>query len=532
MTIRLLIWIAGMLYCSYSIRLDFGIAQAEICDNALDDDADGLIDLNDPDCDCPVVKPASLIPNPSFEMMDCCPSGRSQLNCAETWIQASEATTDYINTCGWMGWNNLPPPLPFPDGQGIIGFRNGLFGDTIQPNFKEYTGACLLSPMLADTMYRLRFHIGFLNEFISPPTNVVFYGTANCNNLPFGIGNIGFGCPLNGTGWEELGRVSVQGLNEWKEENITLIPRKDIVAIAIGPDCERVSAVNDIYYFFDNLILGDQRNFDFDISVIGHPCAEEFVLQIPGYDDVSYQWYKDGVALIGETKSRLQVTSGEGNYQVRVATAAQCRVTAPYRHTIPTYITELEGSICKDESYILNGRGYNKTGVYWDTLKTAFNCDSFVRLSLRVVDESFDTVRAKIFSGEFYKIGRLRYDQKGDYNVVLASSQDCDSLVHLILDLYQVFIPNAFSPNGDGSNDRFTIFGGEDLVSINNLQIFNRWGGLVFQKQHFQPNDAALGWNGLFKNEPAQSGVYVYLAQLEMDDGVERPFSGSLVLIR
>ena len=49
----------------------------EICDNAIDDDLDGLIDLNDPDCDCQIIEPVSLIPNPSFEDYTCCPNSVS-----------------------------------------------------------------------------------------------------------------------------------------------------------------------------------------------------------------------------------------------------------------------------------------------------------------------------------------------------------------------------------------------------------------------------------------------------------------------
>ena len=55
------------------------IGQAEICDNGIDDDQDGLIDLNDDDCACTVIEPVSVIPNPSFEDMNCCPTERSQL---------------------------------------------------------------------------------------------------------------------------------------------------------------------------------------------------------------------------------------------------------------------------------------------------------------------------------------------------------------------------------------------------------------------------------------------------------------------
>ena len=77
----------------------------EICDNGIDDDGDGFIDLNDDECDCtgfggdPIT---GLIPNPSFEDMDCCPTWHSQLNCATTWTQASSATSDYYNTCDFV----------------------------------------------------------------------------------------------------------------------------------------------------------------------------------------------------------------------------------------------------------------------------------------------------------------------------------------------------------------------------------------------------------------------------------------------
>jgi len=71
----------------------------EVCDNGIDDDMDGLIDLNDPDGNCLSAAPISLIPNPSFEDKSCCPNSNSMLEC-DTWIQASVATTDYMHSCG------------------------------------------------------------------------------------------------------------------------------------------------------------------------------------------------------------------------------------------------------------------------------------------------------------------------------------------------------------------------------------------------------------------------------------------------
>ncbi|MFT5166836.1 MAG: hypothetical protein ACI8P3_002068 [Saprospiraceae bacterium] len=120
MAIKILLPFLGLVFLSFgtSPLTMVGTPPDEICDNAIDDDNDGLIDLNDPDCEYEIIEPVSLIPNPSFEDMNCCPSNRSQLNCTDSWIQASEPTTDYLHTCGWMGWDDFPPPLPFPDGQG------------------------------------------------------------------------------------------------------------------------------------------------------------------------------------------------------------------------------------------------------------------------------------------------------------------------------------------------------------------------------------------------------------------------------
>ena len=102
---------------------------------------------------------------------------------------------------------------------------------------------------------------------------------------------------------------------------------------------------------------------------------------------------------------------------------------------------------------------------------------------------------------------------------MLESSLGCDSLVLLDLDFYDVFIPTAFSPNDDGINDLFKVFGGDDLDEVISLEIFDRWGN-----HHFTGKE----WDGL----PANLGVFVYVVQLRMKDGKERTFTGSVVLTR
>lgn len=96
----------------------------------------------------------------------------------------------------------------------------------------------------------------------------------------------------------------------------------------------------------------------------------------------------------------------------------------------------------------------------------------------------------------------------------------------------KVFIPNAFTPNGDLLNDRATVYGGPSLVSIKQLDIYNRWGQLVFRQNNFPPNDNSTGWDGTQQGELAPIGVYTYVAQVEFTDASIQQFSGSFHLIR
>ncbi len=96
----------------------------------------------------------------------------------------------------------------------------------------------------------------------------------------------------------------------------------------------------------------------------------------------------------------------------------------------------------------------------------------------------------------------------------------------------EVYVPNAFSPNGDLNNDRITIYGGPHLASILQLDIYDRWGELVFRRIDFPPNDALWGWDGSRGGNHAPNGVYTYLAQVKFSDGSTRQYSGTIQLLR
>lgn len=93
-----------------------------------------------------------------------------------------------------------------------------------------------------------------------------------------------------------------------------------------------------------------------------------------------------------------------------------------------------------------------------------------------------------------------------------------------------LFIPNTFSPNGDGSNDVFYPRG-KGLERVKMLRIFNRWGEVVFEKRDFPVNDASAGWNGSYKGQKPKADVYVYQAEVFCDNGDIIRLNGNIALI-
>ena len=508
----------------------------EDCSNGLDDDDDGLVDLNDPDCICEVLSEESLIPNPSFEDITCCPTERSMLDCAVGWNQASEPTTDLIHPCGWTGWEGHIPPFPFPDGDAIMGFANGRFFNdgTSQLNWKEYAGACLTSPLKANTEYRFEFSVGFTNELLSPELDITFYGATDCGSLPFGEENPDFGCPTNSPNWKNLGfrKVGGGGGSTWVKTEISITPDEDIYAIAIGPPCKASTANRTTYYFFDNLILADLRSFEFKIAEVNHPCSPDFTLSILDREGVSYQWFKEGIALVGEESALLSTNYGEGEYQVRIESEGECLLTQSFIHTVPVFSEIDDVTICVDESYQFGDEVLTESGSYSQVFITENNCDSTVSLSLEILPELEESISAKIFEGETFEgIEDHSFDREGSYEVTLVNQFGCDSLIFLDLEFYNVYFPNVFAPNSSFENSRFTIFGNEDLIEIRSLAIYDRWGSLVYNGLNEFQNDSS-GWNGRINGRIAEQGVYTYVANLELDDGLVRQFSGTVLLLR
>jgi len=121
------------------------------------------------------------------------------------------------------------------------------------------------------------------------------------------------------------------------------------------------------------------------------------------------------------------------------------------------------------------------------------------------------------------------------FSVVVTDENGCtdsDAITVFVAKNREVFIPNVFSPNGDGFNDVLYIQAGAEVARIRAFKVFNRWGEELIQLDNFQPNDPAYGWDGTHRGQLMNAAVFVYVAEVEFIDGEIRLFKGDVVLMR
>jgi len=121
------------------------------------------------------------------------------------------------------------------------------------------------------------------------------------------------------------------------------------------------------------------------------------------------------------------------------------------------------------------------------------------------------------------------------YGVMVVDSNGCtasDDVAIIVNKERNVFIPNTFTPNGDGVNDILHVFGDPSVSNINIFTIYDRWGESLFTVENVMPNDPTFGWDGQFKGKEMNSAVFVYYAEVSFIDGEEKVLKGSVTLLR
>ena len=154
-----------------------------------------------------------------------------------------------------------------------------------------------------------------------------------------------------------------------------------------------------------------------------------------------------------------------------------------------------------------------------------------------------DSISSILFSSDFDFINctgcfdiTVFPNQTTEYTVEVKDNNGCsdtDSKRIVVKKGVNIFIPNIFTPNGDGNNDKvFISTNDREIKTINSFQIYDRWGEKMYEALNFQPNDPSQGWDGNLKGQKCNPAVYVYWTEIELFDGTRQIIKGDVTLMR
>ncbi|NNF22333.1 MAG: gliding motility-associated C-terminal domain-containing protein, partial [Saprospiraceae bacterium] len=207
-----------------------------------------------------------------------------------------------------------------------------------------------------------------------------------------------------------------------------------------------------------------------------------------------------------------------GNYNLQVIDAGGCTYDTSFVIGEASILTlELEGEVLIAEgdtltvNYVFNNGLEQPDSLVWRDEEGTLLCTNCNPLQI-----------VPTISGE---VIAFAYNEDGCEIVA--------TLGYIVKKERNIYIPNVFSPNGDGNNDWFTISSNEGVIAeISSLQVFTRWGELVFNRNNFPPGIQELGWDGTFGGEELNPGVYVFHANIIYVDGFEDNLKGDVTIIR
>jgi len=206
---------------------------------------------------------------------------------------------------------------------------------------------------------------------------------------------------------------------------------------------------------------------------------------------------------------------GGGLYQLNILDGNGCMVDSNQTliaPEIPTIYMGPNAEVDLGETVFLSAQttSSNLTNIQWTSTEGDIVCDTCLSTSALPLNST-------------------------EYILSVTSVDNCvtrDSLTVVVNKIRDLFVPNAFSPNGDGTNDFLFAFATQAVSSIRTFKVFNRWGDQVFAGYDLPPSQIGSGWDGSFRGKAVGNGVYVWFAEVEFLDGEVVVFKGDVTILK
>lgn len=303
------------------------------------------------------------------------------------------------------------------------------------------------------------------------------------------------------------------------------------------------------------------------------------------FDSMAYKWYYED-EVIPETSATIQVDE-PGEYIVEISAVLNGYVQVTQQtfwvpEALQIEAVHIEDASCDENNgsleikanqavdifYSVDGSAFQEEpvfnnvapGSYTLTIQNSFNCRDTQRVevkpgSLPLIEklEAFPAscgekngiIAFKVFGGtgqitayldsvSASKDNTFQNLAAGDYTINFVDEAGCQIASNLKVPGAEcpLFIPNAFSPNGDGINDLFEIASKTTFkAQINTYSIFDRWGKQIYEANNFPIDSSDQWWDGTINHKTADSGTYIYLIEVGFANGEAVIFQGAVNIL-
>ena len=258
--------------------------------------------------------------------------------------------------------------------------------------------------------------------------------------------------------------------------------------------------------------------------------------------------------------------SSPGSYQSQIPAGDGCDSLLQIEVRLREISTSIDTLyICSGDSVSVFGTFIEAPGRYQEFSATEDGCDSVTIIDVFLLNNPMVTILLpevyQINQGDFVQLfpdvppsveftyewfpttglscsdcldPNASPDTTTQYQITLTDREGCRyfaSTIVMVEESTYIEVPNVFSPNGDGQNDILSIRTDSNVEQISLLQVFDRWGNLVYELRNFTPNDPNLGWNGVVNGQRQNSGVFVYYLEAKGSEGQIWQKSGEFLLL-